>query len=137
MSPSRRHGSSRAAHDSHPADKRPCGPFCRDRRRKTQPRLSAAKGCCILATRCRTPYGEIDLIAASSERLIFVEVKRRRTLDEAAFSLSLAQQKRLLRAADYLIIINDTWRREETRFDLALHDLAGGMRWVSDILRFC
>lgn len=95
------------------------------------------KGCCILATRCRTPYGEIDLIAASSERLIFVEVKRRRTLDEAAFSLSLAQQKRLLRAADYLIIINDTWRREETRFDLALHDLAGGMRWVSDILRFC
>ena len=95
------------------------------------------KGCCILATRCRTPYGEIDLIAASSERLIFVEVKRRRTLDEAAFSLSLAQQKRLLCAADYLIIINDTWRREETRFDLALHDLAGGMRWVPDILRFC
>jgi len=95
------------------------------------------KGCRILATRCRTPYGEIDLIAASSERLIFVEVKRRRTLDEAAFSLSLAQQKRLLRAADYLIIINDTWRREETRFDLALHDLAGGMRWVPDILRFC
>ena len=95
------------------------------------------KGCCILATRCRTPYGEIDLIAASSERLIFVEVRRRRTLDEAAFSLSLAQQKRLLRAADYLIIINDTWRREETRFDLALHDLAGGMRWFSDILRFC
>lgn len=95
------------------------------------------KGCRILATRCRTPYGEIDLIAASSERLIFVEVKRRRTLDEAAFSFSLAQQKRLLRAVDYLIIINDTWRREETRFDLALHDLAGGMRWVPDILRFC
>ncbi|WP_438382483.1 YraN family protein [Asaia sp. BMEF1] len=93
------------------------------------------KGCCILASRCRTPYGEIDLVAASSARLIFVEVKRRRTLDEAAFSLGLAQQRRLLRAADYLILKNASWRREETRFDLALHNVEGGMRWVPDILR--
>ncbi|NVN05309.1 YraN family protein [Asaia spathodeae] len=95
------------------------------------------KGCCILATRCRTPYGEIDLIAASTKRLLFVEVKQRRTLDEAAFALSPGQQKRLLRAADYLIHKNALWCREETRFDLALHDMSGGMRWIPDILRSC
>ena len=47
-----------------------------------------AKGYRILARRCRTPYGEIDLIAVRGRRLAFVEVKRRATRLEAEAALS-------------------------------------------------
>jgi len=93
------------------------------------------KGCIILARRCRTPCGEIDIVAASATRLIFVEVKQRRTLDDAAFALTPAQQRRLVSAADYLVQTRVSWRRNETRFDVALHDSSGHMRWLADVLR--
>src|SRR5689334_14544511 len=65
--------------------------------------LLMAKGYRILARRCRTPYGEIDLIAVRGKRLIFVEVKRRATRAEAEAALSDHQGRRIVLAAEYWI----------------------------------
>jgi putative endonuclease len=63
--------------------------------------LLLTKGYRILARRHRTPYGEIDLIAARGRRLAFVEVKRRKTVEEAEAALTPAQARRIGEAADY------------------------------------
>ena len=44
------------------------------------------KGYRILAKRFRTPYGEIDLVARRRNVVVFVEVKARATLDDAAYA---------------------------------------------------
>ena len=95
----------------------------------------AGKGFAILASRCRTPFGEIDLIAATGDLLVFIEVKRRRKLDEAALALAPVQQARLLDAAEYLLQTRPDWQRDNTRFDLVLVDEARQMRWIEDVLR--
>ena len=58
-----------------------------------------AKGYKILGFRLRTPHGEIDILARRGPVLAVVEVKRRRTLEEARGAVSPDQQRRLLRAA--------------------------------------
>lgn len=55
----------------------------------------------ILARRYRSPAGEIDLVAAKNGHIAFVEVKARRTLDEAAWSVTPRQQRRIADAAGY------------------------------------
>ena len=42
-----------------------------------------------------TTAGEIDIIACKHKCLVFVEVKKRRTLDEAAYAITLKQRQRL------------------------------------------
>ena len=54
-----------------------------------------AKGYRILGRRVRTPYGEIDLIAARGSRLAFVEVKRRATRLEAEAAITPRQAGRI------------------------------------------
>jgi putative endonuclease len=60
------------------------------------------KGYRVLARRVRTPSGEIDLIVARGEALVFVEVKQRGSRDSALEMLGGATLKRVTRAADYL-----------------------------------
>ena len=59
-----------------------------------------AKGYRILARRYRSPMGEIDIIAARRSTLIFVEVKARATLDEAALAITPRQKQRIAAAAE-------------------------------------
>ena len=72
----------------------------------------------ILARRARTPLGEIDLVARRGRTLAFIEVKWRRSPEDALAALHPRQQDRLLRAAAL-------WRSRRadlidhaTRFDL-------------------
>jgi putative endonuclease len=58
-----------------------------------------AKGYRILGFRLRTPQGEIDILALRGRVLAVVEVKRRRTLQEALEAVSDDQRTRLTRAA--------------------------------------
>src|SRR5258708_20028327 len=58
-----------------------------------------AKGFRILARRWRSPVGEIDIVARRRALLIFVEVKARETLDEAAWSVTERQRARIIAAA--------------------------------------
>lgn len=50
--------------------------------------LLIAKGFRILARRWKCPVGEIDIVARRRSLLVFVEVKARENLDDAAWSVS-------------------------------------------------
>jgi putative endonuclease len=53
-----------------------------------------AKGFRILARRWKSPVGEIDIVARRRSLLIFVEVKARPNLDDAAWSVTERQRAR-------------------------------------------
>lgn len=74
----------------------------------------------ILAWRCRTPYGEVDLIATGRGRTIFVEVKRRGTLGDAEAALTPHQAGRIGRAAEYWLARNPAFRNREMGLDAVL-----------------
>src|SRR6188508_258853 len=59
-----------------------------------------AKGFRILARRWRSPAGEIDIVARRRKLLVFVEVKARDTLDDAAESVTPQQKRRICAAAE-------------------------------------
>jgi putative endonuclease len=79
-----------------------------------------AKGYRILARRCRTPYGEIDLVAVRRRRLAFVEVKRRATQLDAQAALSPRQAGRIARAAEFWISRNARYQDHERGLDAVL-----------------
>jgi putative endonuclease len=79
-----------------------------------------AKGYRILERRCRTPYGEIDIIAVRGRRLAFVEVKRRPTRAEAEAALTPYQARRIVRAADYWVSRNARFRNHDRGLDAIL-----------------
>lgn len=79
-----------------------------------------ANGFVVLARRLRTGGGELDLIVADSALVIFVEVKTRRHLRDAAESVSRRQQRRLADAAEIALAEHPDWRRDGTRFDVVL-----------------
>src|SRR5215510_5218391 len=64
------------------------------------PAFLIAKGFRILARRFRTPVGEIDIIARRRKLLVFVEVKARERLDDAAWSVTERQRLRIAAAAE-------------------------------------
>jgi len=59
-----------------------------------------AHGFRILARRWKSPLGEIDIIAARRHLLIFVEVKARANMDDAAESVTPRQKQRIAAAAE-------------------------------------
>lgn len=61
------------------------------------------KGWRILATRVRTPVGEVDLIARRGRLLAFIEVKARATRHEADWALDDYRLRRVARAAEALL----------------------------------
>lgn len=60
------------------------------------------KGYRILGQRIRTPYGEIDILAAQRRTLVLVEVKKRSDACSAAAAISAQQQQRLRKAASHI-----------------------------------
>ncbi len=59
-----------------------------------------AKGYRILARRWRSPLGEIDIVARRRKTLVFVEVKARATLDDAAEAITERQRARIAACAE-------------------------------------
>jgi putative endonuclease len=57
-----------------------------------------AKGYRLIAQRARTPFGEVDLVALKGRTLAIVEVKARRTRDQALQSIPPRQRDRIARA---------------------------------------
>ena len=62
--------------------------------------LLIAKGFRILARRWKSPVGEIDIVARRRSLLVFVEVKARERLDDAAWSVTERQRARIVAAAE-------------------------------------
>ncbi len=79
-----------------------------------------ARGFRILARRWRSPLGEIDIVAARRHLLIFVEVKARASLDEAAESVTPRQKQRIAAAAEVWLAQNPLPAIRDIRFDAIL-----------------
>ena len=82
--------------------------------------LLIAKGFRILARRWKSPVGEIDIIARRRALLVFVEVKARDTLDDAAWAVSERQRRRIIAAAEAWLARNPDDRIQDIRFDAML-----------------
>jgi len=74
----------------------------------------------IVARRYETPVGEIDLVAIKGKRLAFVEVKRRKTADDAAFTVTAKQRRRIVRAAQYWLASHPGFAGHDIAFDVVL-----------------
>jgi putative endonuclease len=79
-----------------------------------------AKGFRILARRWKSPVGEIDIIARRRGLLIFVEVKARDILDDAAWSVTDRQRGRIAAAAEAWLARYPDDRIRDIRFDAML-----------------
>lgn len=79
-----------------------------------------AKGYRILARQYRSPFGEIDIIAARPGRIAFVEVKRRATIEDSEAALTPAQARRIADAADYWLAKNPRYLDREVGLDAIL-----------------
>ena len=82
--------------------------------------LLMAKGYRILAKRFKTPHGEIDLVAKKRHLLVFVEVKARASLDDAAYAVTPRQQARIIDAAQAWLMAHPEHADFELRFDAVL-----------------
>lgn len=79
------------------------------------------KGYTVLASRYKTPVGEVDIIAVRRDALVFVEVKARGGMAQAAEAISMRQRKRILRAAQYFALRHGArFARHCWRFDAML-----------------
>lgn len=78
----------------------------------------AAKGYRPIARRVSTATGEIDLVVVKGPRIVFVEVKRRRTLEAAEASISDLQRRRIRRAADAWLARHAGFQSHEISFDV-------------------
>jgi putative endonuclease len=76
------------------------------------------RGYRVLASRCRTPAGEIDIVAERRGVLAIVEVKARGTLDLALAAVSTSQRRRLARAALLFVAARPRLAGHAVRFDL-------------------
>jgi len=82
--------------------------------------LLRLKGYAIVARRYKTPVGEIDLVALRGKRLAFIEVKRRKTKEDAAWTLPARQRRRIIRAAQYWLAAHPDFAGHELAFDVVL-----------------
>jgi putative endonuclease len=79
-----------------------------------------AKGYRILAKRFRTPHGEIDIVARRRNLIVFIEVKARASLDDAAYAVTPRKQQRIIDAAQGWLMAHPEHADFELRFDAML-----------------
>lgn len=78
------------------------------------------KGYRVLATRFRSPAGEVDIVAAKGKAVIAVEVKRRPTEDMATFALTAPQVARIRRGLEHYIAHHSHLAASDLRIDAIL-----------------
>jgi putative endonuclease len=82
--------------------------------------LLVTKGFRILARRWKSPLGEIDIVARRRQLLVFVEVKARGRLDDAAWSVTARQRARIVAAAEAWLAAYPDDGVRDIRFDAML-----------------
>ena len=82
--------------------------------------LLIVKGFRILARRWKSPFGEIDIVARRRRLLVFVEVKARAQLDDAAWSVTERQRARIVAAAEAWLARHGEPAVTDVRFDAML-----------------
>ncbi len=100
---------------------------------KTARRFLKKKGYKIIENNFTCKTGEIDIIAfdAQYSELIFVEVRFREAGIEAALtSINRPKQLRIIRAANYYLLINKKYAESFTRFDVIALTLNEKKKWL-------
>lgn len=69
-----------------------------------------------------TNAGEIDIIAKKSNIIIFIEVKKRTSLEEAAYSINNKQKQRIINGAKSFIKQLKANKNYDFRFDAFIFD---------------
>ena len=82
--------------------------------------LLMVKGYRIAARRWKSPVGEIDIVARRRNLIVFVEVKARASLDEAAYAVTPRQQQRIIATAQAWLMAHPEHAGYELRFDAML-----------------
>ena len=81
---------------------------------------SSTRNGLVPARRWQSPVGEIDLVAWRRRVLVFVEVKARARLDDAAEAVSERQRRRIAAAAQAWLAWHPEHASAEIRFDAVL-----------------
>jgi putative endonuclease len=93
--------------------------------------LLERNGLRIVERNVRFRAGEIDIVALDGPVLVFIEVRARRQMDDAAYSLGPAKQGRMRRAAQFYLLRRHGSRWPACRFDAVLMG-DGAARWLRD-----
>lgn len=88
-------------------------------------------GYAIAARRFKSRVGEVDIVARRGPELVFVEVKARYRLDDAAQSVTPRQQKRIVAAAEAWLADHPDDGTREIRFDVILVARSGRTRHIT------
>jgi putative endonuclease len=80
--------------------------------------LLRLKGYRLLARRFKSHHGEIDLIMRRGQTTAFIEVKARKTYDEAVMSVTPYQSKRISAAAALWMAKDQIAAQSFCRFDI-------------------
>jgi putative endonuclease len=89
------------------------------------------RGYAIAARRYKSPVGEVDIVARRGPELLFVEVKARHRLDDAAQSVTPRQQKRIVAAAEAWLADHPDDGTCEIRFDVILVARSGRTQHIT------
>jgi putative endonuclease len=82
--------------------------------------LLIVKGYRIIARRWKTPLGEIDIVARRRGALVFVEVKARERVDDAAEAVTERTKRRIIGAAELWLAHHPHDAQRDIRFDVVL-----------------
>lgn len=78
---------------------------------------------CNYVTGRGTGAGEVDLIVKNQTTLVFIEVKKRKDITTAAYSILPKQQERIRRAAEAFLAKHSEYAGFDIRFDAVLVQL--------------
>jgi putative endonuclease len=89
------------------------------------------RGYAIAARRFKSQVGEVDIVARRGAELVFVEVKARNRLDDAALSVTPRQQKRIVAAAEAWLADHPDDGQRDIRFDVILVARSGRTQHIA------
>ncbi|AYN86852.1 YraN family protein [Commensalibacter melissae] len=90
----------------------------------------------ILNQRYRCPFGEIDLIAQRADYILFVEVKKRKTLRKALFALTNRQKQRLINSANCYLETYNMNNINNVQFDYIILDFQNRIEHLENITAY-
>jgi len=90
------------------------------------------RGFVVARHRWRGAAGEIDLITRDDDGLVFVEVKKSRSIARAAERLNRRQMARIYASAEQFLAGEPDGQLTNVRFDVALVDHAGAFEIIEN-----
>ncbi len=70
-----------------------------------------------------TGAGEVDIIALKKDTVVFIEIKKRKDLETAAYAISEKQKQRIYNGAESFLQKHPEYQNHNARFDAILVEL--------------